>query len=107
MCSRYEVSTPKNQLKVRFRLDAMPLDFDGQDIRPTNLAPIIHVVGGLRVATLARWGLIPSWARDDSIAKHTFNARAETIAEKPSFRSAFKHRRCIVPASAFFEPDYQ
>jgi putative SOS response-associated peptidase YedK len=47
--------------------------------------------------------LIPSWSKDDKIAQHTFNARGETVADKPSFRAAFKRRRCIVPASAFFE----
>lgn len=103
MCSLYEVPTPRNQLKVRFRLDALPEGFEGRDIRPTNQAPIIHIVDGQRLATLARWGLIPSWAKDETIAKHTFNARAETIAEKPSFRAAFKRHRCIVPASAFYE----
>lgn len=103
MCSLYEVPTPKNQLKVRFRLNASPEGFEGRDIRPTNQAPIIHVAEGQRIATLARWGLIPSWAKDETIARHTFNARAETIAEKPSFRAAFKRHRCIVPASAFYE----
>lgn len=103
MCSLYEVPTPKNQLKVRFRLDALPEDFGGRDIRPTNQAPIIHVVDGHRLASLAQWGLIPSWSKDEAIARHTFNARAETVAEKPSFRAAFKRHRCVVPASAFYE----
>ena len=58
---------------------------------------------GQRLALPARWGLIPSWSKDDKIAQHTFNARGETVAEKPSFRAAFKRRRCIVPVSAFFE----
>lgn len=103
MCSLYETPTPKNQLKVRFRLDALPENFETRDIRPTNQAPIIRVVEGQRIITFARWGLIPSWAKDEAIAKHTFNARAETIGEKPSFRAAFKRHRCIVPASAFYE----
>lgn len=103
MCSLYEIPTPKTQLKVRFRLDALPDDFEGRDIRPTNQAPIIRVVEGQRIISFARWGLIPSWAKDEAIAKHTFNARAETISEKPSFRAAFKRHRCIVPASAFYE----
>jgi putative SOS response-associated peptidase YedK len=103
MCSLYEIPTPKNQLKVRFRLDALPAGFDGRDVRPTGQAPVIQVIDGQRLATLARWGLIPSWAKDEAIARHTFNARAETLAEKPSFRTAFKHHRCIVPAAAFYE----
>lgn len=103
MCSRFSVATPKDQLKVRFRLDALPADFLNEDIRPTNYAPVIRVVDGQRLALPARWGLIPSWAKDDGIAQHTFNARSETIGEKPSFRAAFKKRRCIIPATAFYE----
>ncbi|MFA5925268.1 MAG: SOS response-associated peptidase [Methylococcaceae bacterium] len=49
------------------------------------------------------WGLIPSWAKDRKISGNLINARSETVAEKPSFRSAFKHRRCLIPASWYFE----
>ena len=52
---------------------------------------------------LYRWGLIPSWAKDPGIGSKLINARAETAAEKPSFRSAFKHRRCLIPATGFYE----
>jgi putative SOS response-associated peptidase YedK len=52
---------------------------------------------------VVRWGLIPSWADDASIGNRLINARAETAAEKPSFRSAFKHRRCLIPTSGFYE----
>ena len=90
-------------LMLYFSLGAEPEPFSNPDVRPTNRAPIIRKLDGQRVADLARWGLIPSWSKDDKIAQHTFNARAETIAEKPSFRAAFKRRRCIVPVSAFYE----
>lgn len=88
---------------LRFSLAAEPEAFTNPDVRPTNRAPIIRNLDGQRVTDLARWGLIPSWSKDDKIAQHTFNARAETLAEKPSFRAAFKRRRCIVPVSAFYE----
>jgi putative SOS response-associated peptidase YedK len=57
---------------------------------------------GLRAA-LFRWGLIPSWATDPAIGNRLINARAETVAEKPSFREAFKKRRCLIAASGFYE----
>lgn len=50
-----------------------------------------------------RWGLIPSWSRDPKAVRHTFNARAETLREKPSFRDAYRHRRCIIPVTRFYE----
>ena len=58
---------------------------------------------GARQAVKLRWGLIPFWAKDTKIAYKTINARAETVAEKPAFREAFKKRRCIIPASGFYE----
>ena len=57
---------------------------------------------------LARFGLIPAWAKDDKISRHTYNARSETAAEKPSYRDAWRlGRRCIIPAEAFYEPDWR
>lgn len=103
MCGRYDLNESPQMLMLYFMLGAEPEVFSNPDVRPTNKAPIIRNLGGQRVAGPARWGLIPSWSKDDKIAQHTFNARAETIAEKPSFRAAFKRRRCIVPVSAFYE----
>ena len=87
------------------------LDLDGPEaeLQPRyNLAPgqdaavVRHDAGGRRLSML-RWGLIPSWAKKPDIGYRLINARAETAAGKPSFRSAFAHRRCIVPASGFYE----
>ena len=103
MCGRYDLSTPPNRIQVRFRLDAPPPDFSNPDVRPTDLAPMIDATPTGRTTSLARWGLIPSWAKDQGIAQHTFNARGETVAEKPSFRAAFRKRRCVVPVTAFYE----
>ncbi len=71
---------------------------------PTQLLPVIRIGadGDRELATL-RWGLIPMWAKDPKIAYSTINARAETVAEKPAFRTAFKKRRCLVPADGFYE----
>ncbi|MBK8359243.1 MAG: SOS response-associated peptidase family protein [Comamonadaceae bacterium] len=75
-------------LMLYFILEAEPEPYNNPYVRPTNMALIIHVHDGQRLALPARWGLIPSWWKDDKIAQHTFNARAETIAEKTSFRAA-------------------
>lgn len=103
MCGRYSLTQSSRELQAHFHLFDPPLEFSATDIRPTDLAPIIRQADDRRLALPARWGLIPSWSKDERIAQHTFNARAETLAEKPSFRAAFKRRRCLVPASAFFE----
>jgi len=103
MCGRYDLNQSPQMLILYFHLSQVPEAFSNADVRPTNRAPIIRVQQGERLAVLARWGLIPSWSKDEKIALHTFNARAETLAEKPSFRAAFKRRRCLVPVSAFFE----
>jgi putative SOS response-associated peptidase YedK len=58
---------------------------------------------GTRELALFRWGLIPSWAKDPAIGNRMINARSETVANKPSFRSAFRRRRCLVPADGFYE----
>jgi putative SOS response-associated peptidase YedK len=74
-----------------------------------NIAPTQDVLAvradadGKREMTVLKWGLIPFWAKDESIAAHTSNARAETLLEKPSFKHAFRARRCLIPADGFFE----
>jgi putative SOS response-associated peptidase YedK len=73
---------------------------DNLDIRPTNTVPTIVTDHDLQ---LMRWGLIPPWAKDPKIGSKMFNARAETVAEKPSFKKALRWQRCLIPASAFFE----
>jgi putative SOS response-associated peptidase YedK len=56
-----------------------------------------------REVSFLKWGLIPSWAKDRSMGAKLINARSKTVTEKPSFREAFKHRRCIIPADGFYE----
>jgi len=69
-----------------------------------NIAPTTPVLAKTAAGlTFFRWGLVPSWAKDISFGNRMFNARAETVSEKPSFKNAFKRRRCLIPASGFYE----
>lgn len=105
MCGRYDLSETPTHLKVRFRLSAVPEFAPNADWRPTNHAPIIRQSpeSGETECVLARWGLVPPWAKDLKFGTHCINARAETIATQPSFRSAFWHRRALIPLNAFYE----
>ena len=71
---------------------------DRYNIAPSQAVPVVRQNGLSRELTLMRWGLIPRWASDPKIGLRTINARAETVATKPAFRDAFKHRRCLIPA---------
>jgi putative SOS response-associated peptidase YedK len=73
------------------------------NIAPTQDAAVVRHAPEGRALDFLRWGLVPSWAKDNSMAARMINARAETVAEKPSFRSAFRKRRCLVPADGFYE----
>jgi putative SOS response-associated peptidase YedK len=72
-------------------------------IRPTDPAPIIANTAEGPVLAHARWGLVPHWAKDTTIGRQCFNARGETVHEKPAFRDAFRHSRVLVPASGWYE----
>lgn len=104
MCGRYKV-TPGEfaELKVRFNLDDIPLFKPRYNIAPTQQAPVIASVDGINRLQLFQWGLVPSWAKDISIGNRMINARAETLAEKPSFKRLLKSRRCLVLADGFYE----
>ena len=73
------------------------------NLAPTQLTPVVREVNGAHELARLRWGLVPSWAKELKIGASMINARAETIAEKPSFRVAFRQRRCIVPLTGFIE----
>ena len=105
MCGRFTLRTPQNLLAQQFLFDPGPDLAVRFNIAPTQKAATVRQrdpAAGRELAML-RWGLIPSWAKDSSIGARTINARGDTVAEKPSFRSAFKRRRCLVLADGFFE----
>lgn len=103
MCARYAFFSGKI-IKEDFGLPAIPDLTPRYNIAPTQAVPaIIQHPDGQRELTFFQWGLVPSWAKDPSIGTKMINARAETLAEKPSFRTAYKRRRCLLPADGFFE----
>ena len=105
MCGRFELNISKDKLIQKFGVDTWQLDNykPRYNIPPTTNIPIIRNKDNSRTIEYAHWGLIPSWAKDRKIGYKTFNARSETLAEKPSFRTAYKKRRCLIPASGYYE----
>jgi putative SOS response-associated peptidase YedK len=81
----------------------LPLFEARYNIAPTQDVLVIREVDGARDAAMMRWGLIPSWSKDPGGGPPMINARSETLAEKPTFRTAFRRRRCIIPADGFYE----
>ncbi len=111
MCGRFTLFSTGAELVAHFQVSQQAeLLRPEQPVARYNIAPT-QPVAAIRVATdestrewaLFHWGLIPSWARETSIGSRLINARSETAAEKPSFRAAFKRRRCLVPMDGFYE----
>jgi putative SOS response-associated peptidase YedK len=104
MCGRFALKNPPSELITRFGLDECA-DFGPRyNIPPGTDIPVIRQSPeGKRVLHLLRWGLVPHWSKDLAIGTKLNNARGESVAEKPSFRDAFKRRRCLIPASGFYE----
>src|SRR4051795_11398714 len=104
MCGRYNLTIPASTLADHFDVPEFPDLGPRYNVAPTQAVPVVRLdASGGRQAVAVRWGLIPSWADDPAIGNKLINARAETVAEKPAYRSAFKPRRCLIPAYAFFE----
>ena len=105
MCGRYRLSRRKHLIQEYFET-AEEVDWEPRyNIAPSQNVGIIRQdrVQPERRFSLARWGLIPHWAKDPSIGYKLINARSETVASKPSFRESFESRRCLIPANKFFE----
>ncbi len=105
MCGRFSNNTDSKQVEQEFdaKVSDEKLFTPRFNIAPSQTIAAVLESDGVRIIEGLRWGLIPSWSKDVSFASKLINARAETLAEKASFRDAFKHRRCIIPASGFYE----
>lgn len=103
MCGRFTLTTTPEQIRAAFPWLTVPDELPQRyNIAPTQPVAVIPNDGQSRL-DFFQWGLIPSWAKDPSIGNQMINARAETLADKPSFRSAFRRRRCLIMADGFYE----
>jgi len=104
MCGRYVSTTPPDQIAAYFGAEASEAVLEPSfNVAPTNDVYAVLSDGSTRVVDAFHWGLIPLWAKEAKIGSKMINARAETLAEKSAYKSAFKKRRCIIPADGFYE----
>jgi len=105
MCGRFCQTIPPEILAEHFQIecDDIPSIIPSYNIAPTHISNSIIYMGKKRQIKPMRWGLIPSWAETINIGAKLINARCETIDEKPAFKQAFYHRRCLIPANGFYE----
>ncbi len=103
MCGRFTLRANLNLILQQFALTEVPDLTPRYNIAPTQMVPVIRAGASGRELVMLRWGLIPSWSKDEKMGNRLINARSETAAQKPSFRSAFRRRRCLVVADGFYE----
>ncbi|MGB8276069.1 MAG: SOS response-associated peptidase [Alphaproteobacteria bacterium] len=104
MCGRYSLTTPPEAMRGFFKITGpLPNLAPRYNLAPTQTAPIVRPADDGNEMVPARWGLVPSWSEGPESGYSLINARAETVADKPAFRGAFRARRCLVPADGFYE----
>lgn len=106
MCRRYALYGPVSRVREQFgaEVDQDVLEFQRYSVAPRQTLPVVRQRPiWERIVRLLRWGLIPFRSKDEDISSKVINARSETVGQKPSFRAAYKSRRCLVPASGFYE----
>jgi putative SOS response-associated peptidase YedK len=104
MCGRYNLTASSEAIVEHFQLLRQVKFQPSYNIAPAQkILNIVELDDQSRKAVNLFWGLVPSWSKDSKNSSHLINARIETVREKPSFRSAFKHRRCLIPANGFYE----
>ena len=103
MCGRFTLSASPEVIERAFGLDETPQLAPRFNIAPDQAILTLRREDGSRLAEMMRWGLVPSWAKDRSKLPKMINARAETIATKPAYRTSFRRRRCLILADGFYE----
>ena len=103
MCGRFTLRRTADQVAMRFGVETIAAETTPRyNVAPTQSVAVV-TENSPRTLSLMKWGLIPSWAKDPAIGNKMINARAETLAEKPSFKTALVRRRCLIPADGFYE----
>lgn len=106
MCGRYSLTVTLEELMLRYQIDAafaIPYHRPQYNIAPTqSIVSVIHDGQNGRLGEL-RWGLVPSWAKDESMGSRMINARSETLNDKPAYKIPFARKRCLIPADGFYE----
>ena len=105
MCGRFTLHTPESQIREAFNLEhTEPLGLKPRyNIAPSQEIPIIRDTDTGQEMVMARWGLVPHWSKESKSKYSTINARIESITEKPTYRSSFQRKRCLIPADGFYE----
>ena len=103
MCGRYAVTSAPEALRRLFKYPQQPNFPPRFNIAPTQPIAIVRMREGAREFALVRWGLLPSWVKDPKTFSLLFNARGESVIDKPAFKAAMKRRRCLIPADGFYE----
>ena len=104
MCGNFALYSSVQAIKDYYKLlQEMGEIEPNADIRPSQQVPVVVIKQGRKYLGFVQWGLIPFWAKDQKIGYKLFNARAETLDVKPSFKIPFQKRRCLIPANGFFE----
>lgn len=104
MCGRYTLGRSTKEILQRYAIQQVNFDTDARyNIAPSQMVPAVFECNGERTMQMLKWGLVPGWVKDLKKHKPLINARAESLAEKPSFKQALAKRRCIIPADGFFE----
>ena len=103
MCGRFAFYSPHEAVARLFGVADAPEIEPRYNIAPTQFVAAVRETGGPREVAMLYWGLVPSWAKEKSIGARMINARSETLAEKPSFRNAYKRRRCLLLADGYYE----
>lgn len=104
MCGRYTLHHAPQQIALRFGVEEVLAEAQERyNIAPSQSIPVVVAEKEVRALNAYKWGLIPFWAKDPAIGNKLINARAETLAEKPSFKNALVRRRCLIPSDGFYE----